>query len=522
MKSKYFILFAFLFVNVSLYAQLDSLEAAVEHFVGSDSVESSSFLVQPKRIEFEVGPKDENFNIVSADKDGLLVVKQTRIHLNEGYLWEFYMLDSLFEEKWHKKVSIKYGSTYLGYDRAGDSFFILFGTAQYKKDEMRVEELALQDGSLTSHDVKTSLAMELSHFEVVGRSLIFGGYSNARPIISLFNLVSRKNKVMPGFYNTNSQILNIQTDDALNNFTVLSTERTVNKHTTIAISTFTEYGEQVHTQLLKSELDKSLVDGMSTNFDNGTQYISGTFSKRKSDYSLGVYLTKLNLGRQDFIEYHDYSDLENVFSYMKANREERVKEKIERKKTKGKKMKLNYRLLINQIIQNNDEIILIGEAYYPKYSNYGASGYLEPSQHFDDSNFIGYNYTHAIVVGFSKQGKLLWDNSFEINDVLSYRLKKNIQISVEEEKIVLLYVFDNVIKSKIIMNDEILEGKTFDPLELKFKSDEIKDHEKEMEGLVKWYDNNFYSFGIHRIKNLQDQDVKLNRKVFYINKIQYQ
>ncbi len=41
-----------------------------------------------------------------------------------------------------------------------------------------------------------------------------------------------------------------------------------------------------------------------------------------------------------------------------------------------------------------------------------------------------------------------------------------------------------------------------------------------MEGFEHWYDNFYLAYGIQKIKNSKDNDTKLNRRVFYINKIE--
>lgn len=520
-KTAYIVLLFIVSLHLAATAQKKKKE------VETDTTDQESFIVQPRRIEFEVGNKDEDFVIISAKERGLLVVKETRNRTESGFVWEMYLVDSALNIVWQRAISINYGAIFLGYDYSDEGFFLLFGKSQYKLDDMMAYQLDLEGENVTSHSISLAMQLELSHFEVVSNTLIFGGYSNFRPVISVIDLDDPKPKVMPGIYNNNSSIIDVRTDKRTNNFTVVMSEQGKNKQVTVSLKTFTEKGELVHTEVIETEYEKSLLDGVSTSFDNGTQYIAGTYSKRKSEFSRGLYLAKLNLGKQEFIKYHDYADLDNFFSYMRAKREERIKERIQRKKVRGQKTKFNYRLLINDIIERENEYILIGEAYYPKYSNYGSSNFYTAnsfgtSNGFSNPNFIGYKYTHAVVVGFSKKGELLWDNSFEINDLLSYSLKENVQISVEDDRIVLLYVYENVIRSKIIQNDEILEGKSFDPVELHFKSDEVRDNNKEMEGLEKWFDGSFYTFGIQNIKNLKDKDVKLNRRVFYINKVQYQ
>ena len=126
-----------------------------------------------------------------------------------------------------------------------------------------------------------------------------------------------------------------------------------------------------------------------------------------------------------------------------------------------------------------------------------------------------------MVIGFDKQGNILWDNSFQIEDVLTYNLDQFVHADVQEDKIVLLYMYDNEIRTKIIVGHEIVEGKSYDPIQLTFDDDQLRDDDTRIGGLEDWYGNKFYAYGTQRIKNLNDPGVKLNRRVFFINKIYY-
>ncbi len=226
------------------------------------------------------------------------------------------------------------------------------------------------------------------------------------------------------------------------------------------------------------------------------------------------------------MKYHPYADLYNFFSYMKEKQKKRVKKKIDRKKIRGKNIKLNYRLLVHEIVRKGDEFILIGEAYYPKYrTDPFATTYMYDPYYFntgqenENRRFEGYQFTHAVVVGFNEEGEILWDNSFEISDVLLPTLTKNIQVNIQGDDIILLYTFDDTIRSKTVSNGEMLEGKTYDPIKLQYENDELKEARSDIDGLKEWYGRAFYAYGDQKIKNTVEQGVDNNRRVFYINKV---
>ena len=153
-------------------------------------------------------------------------------------------------------------------------------------------------------------------------------------------------------------------------------------------------------------------------------------------------------------------------------------------------------------------------SYYGGYSPYYGNSY--------GTAFEGYKYTHAVVFGFDRRGRLIWDNSFEINDVISYTLEQFVHISISDKEMALLYVYEDEIRSKIIEGNEVMEGKTFNELKLSFEDDVVSKSEDEYGGLEKWYGGNLFAYGILKIKNMKDEGVKLNREVFFINKISYQ
>jgi len=156
----------------------------------------------------------------------------------------------------------------------------------------------------------------------------------------------------------------------------------------------------------------------------------------------------------------------------------------------------------------------------PYYSGIYPRNVLSPSSR-GDLVFDGYQYTHAVVIGFDKDGNLKWDNSFEINDVRTMQLEQFVKIHPEEDKISLLYLFDNVIRSKVIKDYEVVEGKTYDPLHIGPTDAIVRDRGPQQTKLDYWYGDTFYATGIQNVRSRRDPNEEHFRKVFFINKIEY-
>jgi hypothetical protein len=298
------------------------------------------------------------------------------------------------------------------------------------------------------------------------------------------------------------------------------TEQTKEKLATISVKRFNAEGDLLQNTMVEPLSNSSILYGHVINVPGQKQLVVGTFSHRRSSYSRGIYIASLDPVSQESpkLKYYNYGDLKNFFNYMKAKRAERVKQRVERRKIKGKKLRFNYRLIVHDIINENGNYLMVGEAYYPKYSNYSQYSFFPG---YGNLAFEGYKYTHAVVIAFDHQGKLLYDNSFEINDELSYQLDQLVNINIQDKKVILLYTYEDVIRSKIIQGDQVLEGKAFNEIELAFDNDIIRNNNSKVGGLKKWYGNYFFAYGVHKLKNIASNGVEINREVFYINKIIY-
>jgi len=483
---------------------------------------------QPRRYEASIKDGEDYYTLLSANENGLVLFRETKeLDRKKGHLWEMIKLDTALNEEWKYLHYINITYQFLGYDYSDDYVYLLFKPGEYKVDEWWVLKINLLTKEATEHNVKRIVPITLRDFSVFENIAIFVGQVNYRPAIIIHDFVNEKTRVLPGIYGNQTEIVDVKTDPITNTINVIINERGYDRNLTFTIKSYNKNGELLRKIRLNPDRDISLLDGVSTILPSGIQFVAGTYTRRRSKYSRGMFIARLNPEAGEEIVYYNYADFKNFFKYMKKKRENRVKNRIARRREKGKKLKFNYKVLMHEIIERDGNFIALGEAYYPRYYSQNRSyrgiysygpGY-NPS--YSNYNFDGFRYTHAVVLGFDKQGIKLWDNSFEINDVVSYQLEQYVNVSVEEDKIVLLYNFENNIKSKIIQGNEVLDGKEDYDIRLQFEQDKLKKNIEDFGGLEYWYHKNFFAYGVQKIQNTLDADVTLNREVFFINKITY-
>ena len=488
------------------------------------SISLQAQLVQPERLELELKDEDPYYSVVSAEGKGVLLYRLNEEETKgDDQVFDILHYDTDLKERWSTKLEVE-DAELTGHEYKDGKFYLLFREQKNQADNYQVFSTDVESGKTSGYTIDNAIPVELTEFTTVDGVVLLGGYVNYRPTIIYYDLENDKYRVLPGFYMNKSDILEIQTDENAKTFTVLYTEKARKRQQTISSKTFNRNGELLFEYSLQPEKGKSLQYGRTTSIGPEAIYVAGTYSHGNSKFSRGIFMAKIHANGKQDINYYNYGDLDNFFNYMRAGREKRVKKRIERRKIKGKKVKLNYRLLVHDIIEKDGNNILVGEAFYPKYRNARTSlgFYSGRRSEVGRGNLEGYRYTHAVLIGFDNKGELLWDNSFEIKDVLSPQLQKYVHVLPQDTSTVLLYMFENVLRSKIIRKAEVLEGKHTEEIATLYEGDEVKNNEYNVGGLEEWYGPYFFAYGVQRIKNSSDPTIDSNRKVFFINKISYE
>ena len=489
-------------------------------------------LQQPARAEVDINEDDGYYTLLSAGEKGLLLFNELESKRKDGqFHLGIHHYDTSLQEQWSWEYTEAGNMVFTGYDYDAGNLYLLFGKGPYTPKEYKIVKVDIETRDTASYTVKRIIPIELTDFLVNGNTALFIGVVNYKPAVMHFNFETDQPKVLQGIYTNAGDLVDLKLDRRQNEIDVIISERGYNRNFTFNVKTYNEEGDLVSSTRLRPGREYSLLSGTTTSLSNGDKMIIGTYSERRSQYSQGVFMARISDRKQQDIRFVNYADLDNFFQYMRDKREDRIQRRIERKRQKGKEPRFNYRLMVHEIIEREGEYIVVAEAYYPRYqapypyfAGLNADWALRRSYRGgsnSDVTFDGYRYTHAIVLGFDDAGALLWDNSFEIMDVISFELEQYVSVSPDKDHVVLLYNYENVLRSKLIAKDEVIDGKSEEDIRLKHEDDEARQGHGEDAGLQHWYGKYFYAYGIQKIKNFKDGDVDLSREVFYINKITY-
>ena len=477
-------------------------------------------LEQVKRIEFELGPQDnEDYEVLTLNADGVLVTrKRADSYAGMPLQWHFSKYDTDLNVRWETDLKVKSSMRPLLTYHNAQYLYWLFGEVDTEK--INILRLHLDTGDQELIEGELLAVSDVSHFKVLGNTAFVAGHYRDRAVVVRFDFFSRQSRVLPGLYVNHLEVSSLEVDETTNEVSVTVTT-TRRGRCQLTLRTFSYEGKLLHENALPGDDGRTLLSGKVVPLGSGESLLVGTYSANCSPDAQGVYVARTgpaqpNEAAGPAVRYLEFSQFKNFFNYLKPSRRQRVMERIARKKDEGKEAHFRYLMLVHDLIPTEDGFLLVAEAYFPQYRNASAS--LTPfGRPGADRSLDGFRYTHALVGGFDKTGKLLWDNSFAMPDVLSYELEEQVQVTRQpNDRLVLAYPVDDKINTIVFRGSEVLREKEEHELVPKTGLQRILSTENT--SLAAWYSQYFLAWGIQR--KAADRS-SLPREVFYLDKLGY-
>lgn len=500
-----------------------------------------------KRTEIPTQGTNAAFHTISLGNKGVVLVSQIA---KNAFNIQKYNPD--LERDWTLNGTIEDNLDFVKSSYDGQSVYLLF--TRNRTDFYQVVKVGLA-GFMETFYLTSVDRFQITDFQTLGYSVFMAGTVRDEPMLLYTNLASKQSKVLPGVTQANTVIQSVDVDTTHHLVNVCYAARK-GREIKLISRTFDEYGQSVGQIVLNPDPDYSLLNGRLFMLNDSTKLMIGTYGFRNmqgnnNSASQGLFLSKIVYDEVDFTQYHSFTDFKNFFNFMSEREQERMQRKIERKKESGTDVKLNYRLLVHDIIEQNGNYLISGEVFYPEYRNnmngpYGMSSwwgspmmsplgwggfgmfpsyglwnpyYWDPwfgSRRMNNGQvFNGFVYTHAIVAGFNPKGELLWDNSLPFENVRSMELKEKIRVKPNpDQTIEMLYSNKGAIKAKVFEGNKVLADRQPIPILTADMGDRVR--QTTTDEVLYWYDNYYLAFGYQRITGDDGR-----RNVFYMNKISF-
>jgi hypothetical protein len=190
------------------------------------ATQSIAQVSQPNRLEIELKNYEQKFLVVSAEERGLILTRQVQnTETRRENKYEVYHIDTAFNIEYHDFLFVETKFTLKGYDVFDEQFYMLF---EYmgSRPEFYLVRMNLIDYSINTFQFESQLPLALTEFEIIENTIVLGGFVNSRPTVVTYFFGENKPKVLPGFYNNKSELLQIEMEDDKGVFHTISAFKT--------------------------------------------------------------------------------------------------------------------------------------------------------------------------------------------------------------------------------------------------------------------------------------------------------
>ena len=480
---------------------------------------SGGHLVNTAQFILPISNEVQDVHVIYAAKNGIVLwVNNFNKFGDAQSAGSLIHLDTALTVYWEKPFLVPLGYTLLGWDHSVDQVQLLFSRKQYEKELFSVFKIDLNTGSSKEQKLSTVFPIEVTHFEALNDFILLGGTTNHKPVVVTFNK-SNNPQVVPGIYGNENEIVNISIDDLSGIFSVIMAEKNRTKNLGLTIYGYSRENQQLFKNKGVPTRGRNLLNGTVIAPLENSRYLAGSFSNNGTRMSKGLFISKFTGDQLSFLKYYEFAYFEHFFEFMGLGQMQKLKERIKRKTEEGKKINLNYRVIIHEMIQNKGQLILSGEVYYPQHTDVQTFIPSSNTDHIPYSN-SGFNSTHAFAVAFDEEGNMLWDHSFPMQDMFFMSLEKKAEFLSVSNRIEVYTLNKNKIRARIFKGQEIVEHELEILVSLGVDSDKWMWKNPEIESVVSWYDQFILALGRQKILSSSNMNSSL-KEIFYLNKIHY-
>ncbi|MDQ1085730.1 hypothetical protein [Siphonobacter sp. SORGH_AS_1065] len=473
-------------------------------------------MLPSKRLEILRDDKlTDDFEVLPLGSQGVLVTKildNPSRGINHTY--QFSRYDSTLALRWESEFKLKPPYKALLSYHTPEHLFWLCGDPD--SDKIQIWKTSLDTGEMEVIEGEVPAIDIVSKFKILGNKAFLGGTYNDRPVVVSFSFFDKTSQALPELFDFHLTINDLDVDEKGNKIHVFSKYNRRGK-CLLQMYTYAYDGHLLSKTTLNDESDRSLITAKIVHLENGESLLVGNYSLNCSDYSQGLYLTKVTDQPQNKIQYVPFSDLQNFFNYLKPSRQERMRNKIAAQKKLGKDLKFHYLLHIQDLIPTEEGYLMVAEAYFPQTKTSSSFTPTAVTNRRLQNSYESFRYTHALVCGLNRSGELVWDNSMELKDLTSDLLSPQVQLStLSSNTLCLSYTYESKVRALQIQKDKTL-GKIEEYELLPAELNKSIDRDP-YPSLISWYGPYYLSWGFRKYPPAANQSSK---EAFFLYKLEH-
>lgn len=492
------------------------------------------------RIEVPSDIDADQFHVEPIGSNGMLIFYESReVNKEQKRKWYFGLFDKNLKQVWLKFVPLYDKMEYISCKILNGSIYFLFKNVNTERLEFGYYEIVtynFKNQSFSQISGSIPLNSQVAGFEIINNTACIAlNLKKHKTDIVFVNITT--GDVVPVHINEGVEgyIEALFADDISNAFFVAVKQNRDRRYISDFLYSYTAEGKNLsELKIDNPESIKYFRDYVFVPQNKHEILIFGTYdiltgrtlsfkdiTDEKEAKNAGVFFMKIKNGKQESLIFYDFMTFGNVLNNIQLSDMSSIK-RIDsvRSNSNVHAMTTSFYLTQPTVFKTESDVyIFSAEAYRPHYRtetrmDYDFYGRPYP---YTYNVFNGYEFHNVIAAGISPDGNLLWNNGFEISDVLTYSTKQNSVVFEDDNFITMAYVNNGSVISQTIEGPVDID-KSRMKIGTNFPQDKVSQDENNR--IVSWYDNYFLIYGYQKLKNrtLGEQSTRV---VFYANKITY-
>src|SRR6187551_383341 len=399
-------------------------------------IASFAQLTQPHRYERKQKELDDYFHVISLKEQGIALFRERNKYKDNNKIWELILLDTALQERKTVEIKMKERFKMVGYEVTPTHIHLLYRTGESTKNDFELATINLNGEEEERHSIKSDLDFKLTHFVIAANSLILGGYVNKDPAILLYDLTTKHIKVVPGFIQKDTELVDLRVNQN-NTFNVVLVDRSNRDDSGLLFKTFDSSGELLLEDLVSIDDGKWLQTGITSTLEREDLMIVGNWGERNSKSALGFYAMTVDPFQDQKINFIAFGSLTHYLDYLKPKRALKVAENTKADLEAGRLPRFSSSAVPYKIMEHKDGFLLLAEVYSaasnanspasgPYYSNYpsaynpygyypfglgsypGSSRMYRPYPYAPPTNSSEIQIHETVIISFDAKGNVEW------------------------------------------------------------------------------------------------------------------
>lgn len=501
---------------------------------------------QTARYEREYKFNDPELLLVPMSDKGIAIIND-KDKYNEGKkLWGITALNSDLVESWNLELETEPRYRLVGYEYKDNLIFLLFRINDHEGSDLSLVTIHLETQEIKRFSIKQELTFKITHFGVLSRAIVLGGYVNHDPAVLVFDLGTENLKIVPGFFVSDTELLDLRMN-ANNTFNTLTIDRNTKEKKKLMLKTFDTAGAMLFDDNIEIDAKRAILSGITSTLVNDELLITGTWTEGTSKQASGIYSVLADPFSDQPIKFYDFGSLQNFLEYQTpAKKAARLKEKSKEAKVSGAIPDFKTYTSVIRMEEQPGSFAVLAEVYQPT-SNFTSTpywaGYSNPYSYGGYNPYgFGYGYNpfmnryynptyqynngptqvseakiqYSSILLFDLQGNLTHDYGIVLKEKKIKGLEQTADFIINKGNAAIAYKKEK----ELFVIRHNPDGSKLDTLQNSLKKQEEFVRSDSDNGNVRfWYQNFMYSWGYQHIKDQEKKSEDPNRYVFYINKI---